>query len=113
MIRQKRYFVLARQHAVSDPLSPLTTNVGMGAPWSMASWWSTKRDGTPPTKAWIAATDYHSAPNKDGGAYFLFPIQRSSATSTDWTASPVVELPGRWSDPTNRSHSHAIGITKS
>ncbi|MCC6429175.1 MAG: hypothetical protein IT435_20435 [Phycisphaerales bacterium] len=101
-----------RRHAVSDPLSPQPSGVGLGAFWSLSSWWSTQRDGTAPTKAWIAATDYHAAPLKDGGAYMVFPIQRSSAGSGDWTASPVVELPGRWHDPTNTSHAHTIGITK-
>lgn len=101
-----------RRHSVSDPLSPLPQGVGMGAAWSLQTWWSTNRDGSRPTKAWIAATDYHSAPNKDGGTYMLFPIQRSSPTSTDWTASQVIELPGRWNDPTNRSHAHSIGVAK-
>ncbi len=101
-----------RRHAISDALSPLPKDVGLGSFWSLQNWWSTQRDGTPPTKAWIAATDYHSAPNKDGGTSFVFPIQRSSATSGDWTASAVVELPGRWNDPTNRSHAHSIGLSK-
>lgn len=101
-----------RRHSVSDPLSPLPTGVGLGSVWSVQSWWSTQRDGSRPTKAWIAGTDYHSAPNKDGGTYMLFPIQRSSETSSDWTASPVVELPGRWNDPTLRSHAHSLGVTR-
>jgi hypothetical protein len=101
-----------RRHAVSDALSPRLEGVGMGISWSLQSWWSTERTGIAPTSAWIAATDYHGAPAKDGGAYFLFRMQRPTTTSSAWTLDPVVELPGRWYDPTNRSHSHTIGITR-
>ncbi|GMV25715.1 MAG: hypothetical protein AMXMBFR58_17460 [Phycisphaerae bacterium] len=101
-----------RRHSLSDALSPHPTGVGLGAFWSMPSWWSMERDGTPPTQAWIAACDYHAAPAKDGGSFFLFPIHRSGPAAADWTAAPVIELPGRWNDPTNRSHAHAIGLTR-
>ncbi len=101
-----------RRHSVSDALTPLNSGVGLGAFWSVPTWWSTHRDGTAPTQAWIAGTDYHSAPHKDGGAFMLLSIQRSGPQSTDWTASPVVELPGRWSDPTDKSHAHTLGITR-
>lgn len=101
-----------RRHALSDPLSPLPAGVGLGGAWSIQSWWSTERNGLAPTSAWIAATDYHSAPAKDGGTYFVFRMRRPDPIATRWSIDPVVELPGRWNDPTNRSHSHTLGITR-
>ncbi len=101
-----------RRHAVSDRLGTANdSNYVYGAGWALSGWWVRERDGQAPTEFWIAATDYRSHPQKDGGMYYVMPVRRSGLTTSDWVADKVFELPGRFSRPgKNVTHAHAAGL---